>query len=313
MDVKDLIIEGKGLLYGVYEEDKIKELKNSIRIFMEKQNLSQSEGGLDSQFLYMVFTADTYPRSESLKVYQKYGSDLEKFQKIIFKKHFKGLSNMIDDLPYRVTIHFKSQKIEHIPCLFIKIICEPTILQKKRQFLGFEMKLNDFKISRIVETNRQFIENFFLAFNVEILEAPQTKGGYVKTKVIERLEILEFKEACNLLKEGYLKIKKGDTEDGLTNLRSVWEIFIADLVRKKEEKPHRQADFKKNLMILKEKGFLNVESFNIILKNIETLFGQYLSNGAVHKRKKVGFREASHLFYIFEENIDFLIDRCLFV
>lgn len=114
------------------------------------------------------------------------------------------------------------------------------------------------------------------------------------------------------MKNGKMKIERGDIEDGLTDLRSSLEMFIKALVEKIGEKPNEQQKLRENLDILKNKGYIEEKIISLINNILCSWLYQYLSDKPVHKREKLNLKDAEFLFSVFEECAEYLLNKVIY-
>ncbi len=131
------------------------------------------------------------------------------------------------------------------------------------------------------------------SFGAMVIEEPETLAKIVFTPTLEKLDKHGFVAVTNLMKEGQLKIQKGNTEDGLTDLREAIALFVAELVRRAGKK---SAGSVSRLALLEELGYVDHWSHDLIDKNLNDWIYRYLSAKPVHGRERLSAIDAEFVY-----------------
>lgn len=169
--------------------------------------------------------------------------------------------------------------------------------------------LDEFDYSDIIENNRHFINEVMLSIGAKVLEEPKTIAEYTITPTIEKLEKFGFNKIVKLLKQGKTKIEKGNTEDGLTDLREALKDFASEAVRRTGGKPKNSIP--KDLNALKELGYIDKWMHEVINNFIYKWIYRYLSAKPVHRRERISFDDAQFLFSVSEEIMSYLSEKIM--
>ena len=187
---------------------------------------------------------------------------------------------------------------------------EPVILFQMRQ-LGLRTTFDEFTYSNIVENNKHFInEIMFGLTGGQIIEKPKAIAEFTQTPTIDILKNIGFNKIAHLLKQGNLKLERGDIEDGLTDLRGALEQFIKELVEKIDEKPTKYIS--NNLDILKKHGYIDKHLHSIIKDTLYDWIYRHVSDTSVHKREKINISDAKLLFSVSELIMNHLIEKVVY-
>ncbi|MEZ5334044.1 MAG: hypothetical protein R2741_01775 [Methanolobus sp.] len=227
------------------------------------------------------------------------------------KSYSNKLAKTRNDMAYKVDfLVYDIKKVEGYEGYFIRVHSEPVILYKIRQ-LGHSSNLSKFTYSDIVYNNKHFVDEIILGLGGTKLEETKTLTDLVKPPIVDRLNELGFVRVANLLKEGMEKIERGDIEDGLTDLRSAVEMFVFDIVEKKNLKPSTQHKLKENLNLLKSEGFLDEKMTSLLNNIVVSWLYHHLSDKAVHKREDMNLIDARFLFKFTEEVMEYMLQRII--
>lgn len=308
---ENLIVEGKCFVASKIDAASIDRLKGILTRLMASKlyEPSQVEPLLyPSNFLSMSYSLSLLERGTHLLDRFKKGIGLISQHDLSWKKYAKSLSATRDDMPFTVTFCFIPTKLQNSEGFAIKIRSEPVIIFKMRN-LSIRPKIDEFDYSIIIDSNKQFINEIMLGIGAHVLEKPQTIAEYVVTPTLEKLEKFGFSKIVDLLKQGQTKIERGDTEDGLTDLREALADFVGELVRRKGQKPTN--NMSQNLGTLKELGYIDKWSYEVIHKFLYDWIYSYLSAKPVHRREKINFDDAKFLFTVSENIMSYLSEKIL--
>lgn len=222
--------------------------------------------------------------------------------------YFDSLEKIKFDHPFMITINFRFESEKR---LIIHVISKPTYYYQITQ-LQAKPYLDEFKLSSIIELNKEFIHQSMMAVHAFVLESPKAKSEVVKIHFRDRLDSFNLKDLRVLLEKGATKIENGNTEDGLTNLRSSLELFLVKMVEKIGEKSASQERVKDNLNILKNKGYIDERVFRLVQDILYSWLDKYLSDKPVHKREQLNLYDSKFLYTIFEDVMDFILNKVMF-
>jgi len=109
------------------------------------------------------------------------------------------------------------------------------------------------------------------------------------------------------MKKGQKKIQNGNTEDGLTDLREAISLFVAELVKRVGKKS--AGSVSKNLALLKELGYMDHWSQDLVDKNLSDWIYRYLSAKPVHGRERLSFDDAEFVYKLAEDILSYLSEK----
>jgi len=309
--VENLIVEGKCFIPSSIDLKSIDGLKNLLTEFM-------SRAGYEPQDLTTIFFRDRFlttsfylisPFREiplTLKIKKSLGLVSE--EEINWRKYSNALTRTRDDVSFKVNFSIIPSKQKDREGFIIAIRSEPAILFKIRS-LGKKPSLDEFDYSNIIESNRHFIEEVMRGVGAIILEKPKAIAEYTRTPTLEKLEKFGFDKIAKLLGQGRIKIERGDTEDGLTDLREALKDFISESVRRRGGEPKNSIP--KDLDTLKELGYIDKCMYEVIRNFLYEWIYSYLSAKPVHRRERINVDDAKFLFSISEEIMSYLLEKIL--
>lgn len=314
--VESLKIEGECFFQSKLDPGNLNFIKDLIKDFMNKRGYMETAQPIFSG--YNFFTIDflyEIPPFHETPLFMKVRKALGLINDTDFKtkKYYIGLERTRNDIPYELNFLIKPIKDLEKEGFLIKIVSQPAILFKIRQ-MGERFQTNsEFILSDIIDTNRDFIAKIIAGLGATTIRKPNPKIESIKTSTVERLENLGFVKSAKLFKDGRIKVYKGvdAIPDGITDLRSAWELFVQELVNKTGEKSEKQDKIKQNLDILKSKGYLKEPIVILLSANFNVWIYSYLSD-KVHKKEGVGLTDAEFLFNIFERVADYLMDKVVY-
>jgi hypothetical protein len=306
---ENLIVEGKCFVPFKTDSNGINALKRLIAEFMDSRLYHPNEGGnvlFPSRFLSLSFSMELGQRGAHLsdKIKKNVGL-ISKFD-ADFRAFARALSSTRDELPYTVTFRIASHETENHEGLAITIRSEPVLLFKMRN-LNMRPKIDEFDYSDIISHSKKFINDAMLGIGAVILEKPSAIAEFTTTPTLEKLEKFGLVNVVNLLKQGRTKVQRGDTEDGLTDLRESIALFVRELVEKTGERPTDKVS--QNLASLKELGYMDKWSHEVIHSFLYEWLYAYLSAKPVHRRERICFDDAEFLYVVTEDIMSYLCEK----
>jgi hypothetical protein len=309
--IENLVVQGKCFVPSIVKPETVASIKDKIISFMTRKSfdcIGPAMATSEDTFLAMNFSPQFHPEDAPLSLKVKRRLHIAGEESVSLARHLRNLYRIRDDYPFLVGVCLVIGEIDHEKGFVMNIRSQPAIALKMIQ-LHSRKVLDEFEYSCVIDTNRQFIKEMMLGLGGRIIDEPKAVAEYIKTPVIEKLEKLGFDRVADLLKNGALKMERGDIEDGLTDLRESIEKFCQSLVGKIGAESKKK--LRDNLNILRQNA--NIEEKMIeLLQNV--LYGwlyTYLSDVPVHQRKKINLIDARFLFSIVEGNIDYLLDRLI--
>ncbi|KPV61927.1 MAG: hypothetical protein AOA66_1600 [Candidatus Bathyarchaeota archaeon BA2] len=227
---------------------------------------------------------------------------------VYWQRFSKSLRRTRDDVPFKVTFSIIPSKLQDKEGFITTIRSEPVILFKMRN-LGMRLSLDEFDYSNIIENSKQFINEIMLGIGAKVLEKAKAIAEYTKTPTLEKLEKFGFKKIASLLRQGKIKIERGDTEDGLTNLREALRDFVSEAVRIRGGEP--KSSITKDLDVLKELGYIDKWMYEVTHDFLYKWIYRYLSAKPVHRRERINFDDAKFLFSVSEEIMSYLLEKII--
>lgn len=301
MKAGKLIIEGQYFIPTKFKPKLLESLKKRITEFMLLRGFQRKDplsSLFENRFLSMKFTLDI-----SIKGKKRL---LESEDKYAERVYFKRLKNTRNDLPFEISIMIRYIKYEGKEGLLLIIRSKPVLLQKILQGI-WSNEITEELYSYVTETNKQFIEEVATAIGGMPVKEPQPIEGYKKTFTIETLEKLGLEETAKLLKNGRSKLHL-HPEDALTDLRESIRKFFIELLSQTEISPDRKP--MKNIELLHRMEIINNFSYKRIKGLFEPVY-HFLSNKAVHERKRIGLLDAEFLFDLCELGMIYLVNKVL--
>lgn len=312
--VENLIVEAVCFIPMKLDPDNmaksIDTIKGNITMFMKNKGYFPMDEPMlfKSRFLSMTFLRELSERGTYLSERAKRGFGMMSESELIQKKFFNSLSNTRDELPFQVAFCLAMKNLEGTEGFVITIRSEPAVVFKMRQ-LKRRPNLDDFELSDIIESNKNFINNVMIGNLARILKKPHTLSEYVVTPTLEKLQKFGFNKVVELLKQGQTKIENGGTEDGLTDLREALVNFTGELLRKIENKSANKIT--RDLKTLQELGYIDQWMYDIIKKYLYDWLYSYLSAKPVHRREKISYDDAKFIYNIAEEIMGYLSEKVL--
>lgn len=320
MRVENMIVKGKYFINLEPNRENFHQIKNNLIEFMYKKAY-EPEDPKAIFFQDKFFTITFYSQVDTKKIQpsgiNEFFRDIQKFlgfydeSKIIHDLSGEHLLSLRNDVPFRVTFYIIPQRTKELEGFLVSVRSEPALSFKKKRIIGFELPSDEFLYSSILDTNKNFMNEVMLGLGASVLEEPRAIAEIVKTPVVEKLENLDFKSIAELLKSGKLKVERGDTEDGLTDLRSALEMFVYQIVEKIGKQPQQQDKIKQNLQILKDEDLLDERMSRLLKEIVCGWLNAYLSDKPVHHREKAKLLDAKFMFDIAEENMNYLLDKVI--
>lgn len=309
--VENLIVEGKCFIQSSIEPQNIDGLKSLLMEFMSRKGYYPEDFRtifFRDRFLTMKFYLEPAFKKIPLILKMKKAFGLVDEEEIQWQKYSYALKRTRNDMPFEISLSLIPSKLKDKEGFAITIRSEPVILFKIRS-LGERPVFDEFDYSNIVDTNRDFIEEIMRATGAVILEKPRAIAEYTKTPTLEKLEKFGFDGIAKLIREGKIKIERGNTEDGLTDLREALKDFVSESVRKIGGEPKNSIP--KDLGTLKELGYINKWMYEVIYNFLYEWIYSYLSAKPVHGRERINFDDSKFLFSISEEIINYLLEKIM--
>ena len=309
---ENLILEGKYFVQGKPDVDYANTIKKLITQIMNSRGYySKNEPNpfSPSKYLSIAFDHELPQFSSHLIDRCKKSLGIITQNALIWGQYQKSLRSTRDDVPLAISFNLYLQSQNGQTGITIIVRSEPAIIVKMRT-LGKRPKIDDFDYSAIIDTGKQFIKEVMASFTAVEIEAPKTLANVIFTPTLEKLDKYGFVAVTNLMKEGQLKIQKGNTEDGLTDVREAISLFVVELVKRTGKKPIGGiGSISKNLDLLKEIGYLDHWTHDLIDKNLNDWIYRYLSAKSVHGREKISSDDAEFVYRLTEEVLSYLSEK----
>lgn len=307
--VENLIVEGK-CFYPWDNPQEYNKFNNMISEFMRQRlyiSTTFPTNFIEDRFLSMSFVLNFGRMDIKIPFFTKIAMflRLENSQKIYETK----LGNIREDLPFNIIVYMNSHTLNNQKGFLLNIRSEPVLLFQMRQ-LRYRPNLDDFRYSNIIETNKQFINEIMYGTGGVIIEKPKVIAEIIHTPFIEVLKNLGFDKIADLLKQGNLKLERGDIEDGLTDLRGALQLFIEEMVKKINQEP--ATNFPSNLDILKKYEYVDAHLYSVIRDTLYEWMYRYISDKPVHKREKININDAKLFFSMSEVLMNYLIEKVVY-
>lgn len=305
---ENLIVEGTFFVQGKMDLEYANTIKKLVTQIMNSRfyySRYDANPFFPSKYLSISFARELPEINAHIMDRIKRGLGIITRDALAGKNFFRKLALTRDDLPLYVAFCFIFHKHYGRDGLKISVRSEPAVLSKIIQ-LNIRPKLDDLDYSLIIDANKQFINEVMASFGAEVIEEPSTIAKFAFTPTIEKLEKYGFSKIVDLLKECQVKIQKGNTEDGLTDLREAVASFVVELVKKTGNKPTDKVH--QNLITLKEQGHLDDWSYTLIKKWLYDWLYAELS-ATVHRRKKLKFSDAQFVYSLAENILSFLSEK----
>ena len=315
MSVKNLIVKGK--FFRWVSEGQT-----------DPKKISQEMDNIKSVFVTYFENAGYYQKSLYSELYNYANFEFElnnifippenaasnkgllKFFK--FKKevtYFEKLRNLTPGAPTRINLNIIPGLYKDQSVIFIEVISEPAIIRQYQQ-LQIRRSLNQDDIDLIIYENEQSIERFRKACLLTTIDQPSPLGSFFKTEITEKLKIFGFEEISKLLDNGREDIEKGNTEDGLVDLRTAIERFFVMIIESKGQKAAPQKDVNKNIDKLQGFGYIDEQSQELLIKLCYN--GLYTTLSQVtHDRVSRDLFDSRFQFNIAEQIFDYVLERVI--
>jgi hypothetical protein len=309
---ENLILEGKYFVAGKSDVDSantIKKLITQIMNYRSYYSKNEPNPFNPSKYLSITFDLDLPQISSHFKDRCKKNFGIITKAALNWEKYQKSLKSIRDDVPLTVSFNLLLESQNLQTGITIIVRSEPAIIVKMRT-LGRRPKIDDFDYSTIIDTGKQFIKEVMTSFTATEIEEPKTLNQVVFTPTLEKLDKYGFTAVTNLMKEGQGKIQKGNTEDGLTDIREAISLFVVELVKRTGKKPIGGiGSISKNLDLLKELGYLDHWTHDLVNRNLNDWIYRYLSAKSVHGREKISSDDAEFVYRLTEEVLSYLSEK----
>lgn len=296
INAEHLVISGKFLFDSWKGLEGLNALKRGLDVYLKNNGYIPLGINNLKDFLSMQYILDL-SHSKGKSLFKK----KEKFDEL------NVLRGVRKDFPYLIDLLLKISK----EGIIIEIISKPAFFFQIAQ-LNVNPSLNDFDYSMIIHTNKEFIIKIMCAICAKEIESPKQMLEMSKIYLRDKLDSFGLKEIRELLERGLSKVDVGYTEDGLTDLRSSLEKFLVRMVERIGEKSEDQKEVKKNINLLKDKGFIDEKIFYPLFDILYKWLYSYLSQKPVHKRELLNKYDANFLFNIFEEVMEYILYKIMY-
>lgn len=314
---ENLTITGKCFLPINIEKDTIPKLKSNITRFMYKSDYLRSDivhPLLDDSFLSLKFLQDYRNTAPPFKL------KLLKQLKLITQNKYNSelyeifLKTVTDDTPLEVNFIITPSKRNKNEGMIIEIRSKPIILFKIKQ-MEVNFPYDEFKYSKILDTNKEYIYEIMKALNAKIIDKPEVISDYnreiYKTPIIDELEKYGYVNVSKIIKEGLVKLNNGKVKDAFDELRSALEIITKEMADRHTNKSYPQDKVKNNLNILKNENIIDEKMCAFLVNVYYKGLYSYLSDNVTHKRKDIAIRDGEFLYGLIENYITFLIKKAI--
>lgn len=306
---ENLIVEGRCLVQVDEIGKGITGTKDAIISFLRTKGYRPEDprtAFFHDRFLIMDFIVDLpyQPASMGSRLRRTLGMISE--EQLNTQLFHEALYRTRDDVPYAVIVSMLPVKIGEMKGLSIKFRSEPVIVYKMTN-LKVRPQIDDFDYSRIIDSNKQIINEIAECIGAKILDQPRALGEYSKTPIIEKLQKFGFPKTAELLTQGRTKVEKGDTEDGLTDLREALVVFVSGAVRKTGNKPKNSIS--EDLSQLENLGYIDKTMKKAVHNLLYKWIYKYLSAKPVHGRERLSIDDSRFLFSVSEEIFSYLIEK----
>ena len=314
---ENLTVTGKCFLPTKLEDKIIPRLKFAISEYMLKSGYIRQDvinPFLDDPYLCLKFMlgAGDYGVSFRLRLLRRF--NLISKSKYNTELYFSYLRTKVDDVPFEVTFIITPPEYKEKEGVGIEIISKPAISFKINQ-LHANFPYDEFKYSKILASNIEFIYEIMKALNSNITENPAVISDYskemYKLPIIYELEKYGFHKVAKIFKEGLNKLKNGKVKDSLDELRAVIEIFTKEIADKKGDKNYPQDKIKNNIEVLKTANILNDEMSGILISVYYNNLYSYISDNVSHKRNELVIRDGEFIFSLVEDYIKYIIKKAV--
>lgn len=235
---------------------------------------------------------------------------LSKFKKDEREPYFEKLKVTRKGTPWSVKLYFTPGKLQEIEGFYVDIISEPAIFYQIDQ-LGWNIPIDAKEYSFIIYPNTQFVKGFANAMPWAVIKEPCALQQYSKTEISQKMRKYNFVKIADLLEKCELKIEMGNSEDGLTDLRSAIEIFFVDLIKQLGQTPQPQDKVKPNIEILEKMGYLDGKMKGFIIKTIVEGVWNKISDTSTHKREQFSLFDSRLFLSVTEDFFDYFIEKVI--
>jgi len=305
---ENLIVSGKGFFELEVKNENVSYLQKIINEYMNNANYISTSlrNAYLNKFLTLTYQYSLSDKNLPVTTEIKKGLGLLNEDEYYQKKVFKSLEYGRNEYPFEVDFEINAGSYNNKKGFIILISSQPVFLYKVR-VLGYPYKINEFTYNDILTSNKNFIRKSITALGGVIIESPKAIAEYHETSTMERLKNIKFNKVASILKEGELKIKRGDTTDGLTDIRESINLFISNLLEKINEKPSNKIH--DDLNKLKELGYIDHWMYELIENILYKWLYAYLSAKPVHKREKINYDDSMFIFHFTELLMEYLLDK----
>jgi hypothetical protein len=310
MSLKNLIVKGKYYQYTSENpnlEDQIKHL-NRIKQLIQHYLISTGfDDATPSVYNYANMTFYQHiDRTEEIEQKSMFAF-LTKERREVKTHYLVQLNNVKNSAIWRVNVCCYPNDFYNKKAVFVEVTSEPAIIHKYQQ-LNYRPSLNQDDIDLIIFENTEFISQLAISILLNEFEKPKPLDSFVKTEVTIKLRNSGFEKIANLLEKGRKEIEEGKTENGLVDLRSALELFLVELIEKRNGVTNNQDKIKMNINELKKLGIIDDSIAKLLVAIL--VQGAYSNlSDTTHTRNSVDLFDARLYFDVIEKVFDYLIEK----
>lgn len=310
---ENLIIKGKCF---IETKSDIKDIKNTFKSLMYKRGFvsdTYEHPFLENNFFSLTFYLNSHNHEMSLRI-----NFMKKLRLISNKKfhqvqYFDFMISRKDEMPFQMNFLFSKGNKKKKEGYLIEVTSKPTIYHKISQ-LGYSFPKSEFRYSRIISENEEFVYEIMKSIGSDILSKPSVVSDFsknlYKNSIINDLKKYKFEKVSKILEDGQGKLREGDMKGSLDEFRSVIEIFTKEITSRISSKNHSQDKVKNNLEILKNNQIISDEIFGILDSIYAKKLYPFISDN-IHKRNSLTKRDVEYVLNLIESYIEYLIKKVI--
>lgn len=307
MIAENFVIKGSFFLYKSKDQnirDLFQKIKEKITIYLSSKGYYNSiPDTIFSSYAEMQFEL-AIPHKEKPKKFILFPKKAEE------NPYYKQLERTRNGTPWTIKIYFFPGRLGDQEGLNIDIISEPAIFFKIDQ-MGYNSPIDQQEYSFIIYPNSQFVIGLAKAMFFTTISEPKPIHHIGNTEISLKLKKNNFVKVADLLEKGRSKIEFGNSEDGLTDLRSSIELFFVDLLNRLGQNPNPQDKVEANINILEKLGYLDGKMKSITIRTLYNSIYRVISDEATHKRESLNLFDARLLFSVTEDFFDYMLEKIL--
>jgi hypothetical protein len=181
--------------------------------------------------------------------------------------------------------------------------------------MGKKPEFTELSYSSAIQTSASFISRLLKAFSIEVTQAPAAirNPSYeiYKTPIVDELNKYELTKVAQLMERSLTKLKKGQSQEAVDDLRGALEIFTMEIAKRFDDKAHKQDKVSANIEILKTAGVVPER----IVKLLDVIYAQkikgLMSDYFVHKREDLPERDVQLIYDHVEMYMKYVIDKAV--